>query len=608
MRDSTPNSRPSRATMASTSTDRRSSTSAASTGCWARTPYDPGLRIPAFSPAISSTVRPSQRVWSIAIGVTTATWASATLVLSQVPPSPTSTTATSTGASAKAAKAIAVSTSKNDSRCGCRRVDQLEVRRHVVVRREEALDVDGCAVEGDPLAHRLQVRAGEPAGAQPELAQQGLDHAGGRGLAVGARHLDDGRGLLRVAEQVEQGPDPVQGRVDVVLGSPRQDLLLDGGHPRGQCGGLLTVLGRAHPASLGRRNRVATRRSGSGDSGLIAARRISVMDQQTQAPAAPTSVPDKPTVDGLEERWAQVWQEQGTYLFDRSKTRDQVFSIDTPPPTVSGTLHVGHVFSYTHTDVIARFQRMRGREVFYPMGWDDNGLPTERRVQLTYGVRVRPGAALRSRLHAAGEAGPQEAGAGLPPELRRAVRALVGRDRGALRVALAPARPVGRLDPEVHDDQPDRDHGRPARLPAQPGARRGVPGRGTRPLGRDLPDRRGPGRAGGPGVPRPLPPDRVPRTCRPGLDRDHPARAGPRGGGPRRPPGRRALPADVRDDGALAAVRRRDPGARAPRRRARQGCGHRDGLHVRRPHRRAVVARARPAGPLRGRPRRPPAP
>jgi valyl-tRNA synthetase len=114
------------------------------------------------------------------------------------------------------------------------------------------------------------------------------------------------------------------------------------------------------------------------------------MDQQTQAPAAPTSVPDKPTVDGLEERWAQVWQEQGTYLFDRSKTREQVFSIDTPPPTVSGTLHVGHVFSYTHTDVVARFQRMRGREVFYPMGWDDNGLPTERRVQLTYGVRVDP--------------------------------------------------------------------------------------------------------------------------------------------------------------------------------------------------------------------------
>jgi valyl-tRNA synthetase len=115
------------------------------------------------------------------------------------------------------------------------------------------------------------------------------------------------------------------------------------------------------------------------------------MDQQTTAAAAPgTNVPDKPTVDGLETRWAEVWQRDGTYLFDRTKTRDQVFSIDTPPPTVSGQLHVGHVFSYTHTDVIARYRRMRGLEVFYPMGFDDNGLPTERRVQLTYGVRCDP--------------------------------------------------------------------------------------------------------------------------------------------------------------------------------------------------------------------------
>lgn len=85
-----------------------------------------------------------------------------------------------------------------------------------------------------------------------------------------------------------------------------------------------------------------------------------------------------------------VWAEQGTYAFDRSKTRDQVYSIDTPPPTVSGSLHVGHVFSYTHTDLIARYKRMRGFEVFYPMGWDDNGLPTERRVQNYYGVRCDP--------------------------------------------------------------------------------------------------------------------------------------------------------------------------------------------------------------------------
>jgi valyl-tRNA synthetase len=101
-------------------------------------------------------------------------------------------------------------------------------------------------------------------------------------------------------------------------------------------------------------------------------------------------VPDKPTLDGLEERWAQVWREQGTYTFDRSTPREQVFSIDTPPPTVSGSLHVGHVFSYTHTDLVARYQRMTGKQVFYPIGWDDNGLPTERRVQNYFGVRCDP--------------------------------------------------------------------------------------------------------------------------------------------------------------------------------------------------------------------------
>ncbi len=106
-----------------------------------------------------------------------------------------------------------------------------------------------------------------------------------------------------------------------------------------------------------------------------------------------SQVPDKPTVDGLEEKWSAQWEAQGTYTFDRTRTRDEVFSIDTPPPTVSGSLHVGHVFSYTHTDTIARYQRMGGREVFYPMGWDDNGLPTERRVQNYFGVRCDPGLA-----------------------------------------------------------------------------------------------------------------------------------------------------------------------------------------------------------------------
>ena len=106
--------------------------------------------------------------------------------------------------------------------------------------------------------------------------------------------------------------------------------------------------------------------------------------------APPISVPEKPALEGLEEKWTRRWEADGVYRFDRSRPRAEVYAIDTPPPTVSGSLHVGHVFSYTHTDVIARFQRMRGRAVFYPMGWDDNGLPTERRVQNYFGVRCEP--------------------------------------------------------------------------------------------------------------------------------------------------------------------------------------------------------------------------
>jgi valyl-tRNA synthetase len=101
-------------------------------------------------------------------------------------------------------------------------------------------------------------------------------------------------------------------------------------------------------------------------------------------------IPDKPSLDGLEAKWRRRWADDGTYRFDRTRTRGEIYSIDTPPPTVSGTLHPGHVCSYTHTDTIARYQRMRGREVFYPMGWDDNGLNVERRVQLLTGTRCDP--------------------------------------------------------------------------------------------------------------------------------------------------------------------------------------------------------------------------
>jgi valyl-tRNA synthetase len=117
--------------------------------------------------------------------------------------------------------------------------------------------------------------------------------------------------------------------------------------------------------------------------------RDSTAPMPTSAPT-PGGMPDRPTLDGLEERWAGRWASAGTYAFDRRRPRDEVFSIDTPPPTVSGVLHIGHCFSYTHTDLTARYRRMRGDEVFYPMGWDDNGLNTERRVQLLRGITCDP--------------------------------------------------------------------------------------------------------------------------------------------------------------------------------------------------------------------------
>ncbi|WP_285242817.1 valine--tRNA ligase [Pseudarthrobacter sp. fls2-241-R2A-127] len=113
--------------------------------------------------------------------------------------------------------------------------------------------------------------------------------------------------------------------------------------------------------------------------------------QGTDTPTtAPINVPDKPALEGLEAALTQRWLSEGTYKFNPDTTREQVYSIDTPPPTASGSLHVGHMFSFTQTDVQARYMRMTGKNVFYPMGWDDNGLPTERRVQNYYGVRCDP--------------------------------------------------------------------------------------------------------------------------------------------------------------------------------------------------------------------------
>ncbi len=103
-----------------------------------------------------------------------------------------------------------------------------------------------------------------------------------------------------------------------------------------------------------------------------------------------TEIPKKYKHADAEEKWRSAWQESGLYTWDSTKSREETFVVDTPPPTISGSLHIGHVFSYTHQDLIVRYQRMKGMNISYPMGWDDNGLPTERRVQNIFGIRCEP--------------------------------------------------------------------------------------------------------------------------------------------------------------------------------------------------------------------------
>lgn len=101
-------------------------------------------------------------------------------------------------------------------------------------------------------------------------------------------------------------------------------------------------------------------------------------------------LPKKYKPQDIETRWQAYWHEKKVYAYDPERERGETFAVDTPPPTVSGSLHPGHVFSYSHQDFIVRYQRMCGKNIFFPIGWDDNGLPTERRVQNLYNVRCEP--------------------------------------------------------------------------------------------------------------------------------------------------------------------------------------------------------------------------
>ena len=320
-------------------------------------------------------------------------------------------------------------------------------------------------------------------------------------------------------------------------------------------------------------------------------------------------VPERPALEGLEDKWSRTWADNDTYAFDRTQPRENVYSIDTPPPTVSGSLHVGpRLLLQPHRpDRALPADAGQGRLLPDRLGRQRPADRAPRPELLRRPLRPRP--ALRRRLHAAGEARPQEAGPDQPAQLHRAVRAARRRGREGLRDAVAPARPLGAVEPDLHDDRRPLPHRQPARVPAQLRPRRGLPLRGAHPVGRHLPDRRRPGRARGPRLPRSLPPRRVPPPGRhPAPHRDDPSRADPERRRADRAPRRRALPGPLRHHRHLAGLRRRDPGPGPPRRRARQGRRHRDVLHLRRPHRRHVVARAEPPGPHRGRPRRPPAP
>ena len=236
--------------------------------------------------------------------------------------------------------------------------------------------------------------------------------------------------------------------------------------------------------------------------------------------------------------------------------RADVFSIDTPPPTVSGSIHMGTVFGYTQTDALARYRRMAGKAVFYPIGWDDNGLATERRVQNFYGVRCDPSQPYDPDFTPPYRGDAPKDHREVPisrPNFVDAVPRADGHRRGRVRGALPPRSGMSfdwTLQYATINDLSRRTS--QVGVPPQPGARRGLQRRGADGLGRRRPHGRRPGRDRGPRASRRLPPHRLRRPGRRRAHRHHPPRADRQLRGDGRPPRRRALRRTRRLDGAHA--------------------------------------------------------
>ena len=246
------------------------------------------------------------------------------------------------------------------------------------------------------------------------------------------------------------------------------------------------------------------------------------------APGRPSAYPRSPRSTGSRRSGSQRWAAEDTYAFDRAAALDPArrgsrSTRSTPPRRrPRGSLHVGHVFSYTHTDFVARYQRMRGRHVFYPMGWDDNGLPTERRVQNYYGVRCDPSLPYDPSFEPPAKPGKDQ----VPVSRRNFVELcmqLTEADEAEFEKLWR------RVGLSVDWSNVYRTISETSRAAAQrmflqqPGPRRGLRAGGADPLGRHLPHRRRPGRARGPRAARRLPPDRVRRPDGPGASSRPPA-------------------------------------------------------------------------------------